>query len=254
VAVRVRGDGAPIFLLPGNGHDGRDFDAIAPVLSKRFRTYALDWPGFGESEPPQSPASASAAVFCGVAEDVITQVEQRPAVLLGNSVGGLACLRFAARHPGAARGLILVDTAGFARMSVVSRAFCRLQGREAVRRVFGLRFASWYMKRRNAFVAAALQRVAASRRVAPAITVEAAVWRSFASERDAADDAREVLCPTLIAWGRRDPIARLAVEARRTTAAFPEAGFVELDTGHVPFLEDPEQFLRAIGPFLETLA
>jgi pimeloyl-ACP methyl ester carboxylesterase len=62
-----------------------------------------------------------------------------------------------------------------------------------------------------------------------------------------------VRCPTLIVWGARDPVLRARVAGERTRRHLPHAKYVELDTGHTPFVERPHAFLEAVLPFLEAL-
>ncbi|NDG83711.1 MAG: alpha/beta fold hydrolase [Proteobacteria bacterium] len=42
------GEGPPLLLLHANPGDARDWEAVVPDLSKRFRVIALDWPGYAQ--------------------------------------------------------------------------------------------------------------------------------------------------------------------------------------------------------------
>jgi pimeloyl-ACP methyl ester carboxylesterase len=252
VAYAVDGAGPPVVLLPAIGHDHRDFDAIVPVLARHHRTIAIDWPGFGSSPAPDRPSSASAAFMCDVLEQFVDALDLEPAIYLGNSVGGTAALRLAARRPERVRGLVLVDTGGFTPMTALTRALCRLQGREWVRRTTGLAFARFYTRRRHARAQAMLDRVAAAIREPASVAVHAAVWRSFA-EPESDMTGLAIGCPTLVVWGRRDPVVRATLDGVAVRAAIPHAQWVELDTGHVPFVEEPDAFLEATSPFLASL-
>jgi pimeloyl-ACP methyl ester carboxylesterase len=255
VAYCSTGNGPPLLLLHSNGHDHHDFDAIVPVLSRTFRTIAIDWPGFGESGAPSPPSSATAAMMCDVLEDIVDALSLQPAVLIGNSIGGMAAVRLAARRPDRVRALVAVDSAGFTPMGAVARAVCWTQGHDSTRRAFGARFAEHYLKIRNPDVDAILARLRTSREHASTIAVEAALWRSFtALGSDVSTEARAVRCPTLLVWGRRDPVSRPRVEGARAREAMPQARYVELDTGHVPFAEDSRAFLDEVVPFLGALA
>jgi pimeloyl-ACP methyl ester carboxylesterase len=252
VAYAVEGAGPPVVLLPAIGHDHRDFDAIVPALARDHRTIAIDWPGFGSSPAPDPPSSASAALMCDVLEQLVDALDLEPAIYLGNSVGGAAAVRLAARRPDRVRGLVLVDTGGFTPMTPLTRAFCRMQGRAWVRRTTGLAFARFYTTRRHAGARAMLDRVAAAIREPATVAVHAAVWRSFAEPES--DMTRVVIeCPTLVVWGRRDPVLRASVDGARVRATIPHAQWIVLDTGHVPFVEEPEAFLEATSPFLASL-
>jgi pimeloyl-ACP methyl ester carboxylesterase len=62
-----------------------------------------------------------------------------------------------------------------------------------------------------------------------------------------------VRCPTLIAHGREDPIPLPASEA--LVRALPDARLVVLDgSGHVPYVEAPDELFRAVRGFLRETA
>jgi 3-oxoadipate enol-lactonase len=175
-------------------------------------------------------------------------------VLVGNSVGGFAAARLAVRHPERVRALALVDSGGFAAMTAAARAFCWLKGREWVTRSFERRFAEHYLAKRNPAVTEILRRVDAAHRGRATVAVNAAIWRSFtAPESDLRGTAPGIRCPTLLVWGRHDPVIRAVVEGRTAEALIPGARLVVLETGHCPFAEDPEAFLAAVQPFLDGL-
>ena len=82
------------------------------------------------------------------------------------------------------------------------------------------------------------------------IAIDAALWRSFAApEHELASHAAAIRVPTLVVWGRHDPVLPLR-DAEAARRALPHARLVTLDTGHVPFAEDPDGFLAVVLPFL----
>src|SRR5690242_9831963 len=99
VAVHIRGEGQPLFLLHSVGHDHHDFDQVVPLLSQKFQTIAVDWPGHGESEMWDPPEAASARGLFEALEDLVEALDLPPAIFLGNSVGGAASLRLAWTKP-----------------------------------------------------------------------------------------------------------------------------------------------------------
>src|SRR5262249_24545433 len=113
IAATSAGNGPPLFLLPANGHDARDFDAVRGVLSSSFETLALDWPGLGASRALPRPDIATATLLVDVLKDAVRAADRGPAILVGHSVGGIAAAKLAARRPDAVRALVLVDAAGF---------------------------------------------------------------------------------------------------------------------------------------------
>jgi pimeloyl-ACP methyl ester carboxylesterase len=250
LAVEIHGAGTPFVLLHSGGHDRHDFDAITPRLSERFQTVAIDLLGHGESACVD-PARMGARAVCEAAEDAVRALRLPPALVMGNSVGGMAALYLAARAPEHVRGLVLVSPSGLVEQTALVRGLCWIQGREWIRRHTGMAFARSYLVRRSAHTDAILARMTDKRRDPRFIAMEAALWRSFGRpESDLSALAPSIMAPTALVWGRRDPVIRAKVEGARARKLLPHASWIELDAGHVPFAETPTAFLEAIEPFL----
>lgn len=252
IAYEDSGSGMPVVLLHGAGHDHHDFDAIVPALRRRHRTIALDWPGFGASDPPEG-GELCTTLLCDVLEDVLDELQPGPCLLIGNSVGGSAAIRLAAGRPDLVCGLVAVDSAGFTPNSWLAAAICRLQGTRFMRRWTGKAYVRFYLHVQNPHTDAIKQRFAANFRQPTHLNALASLWRSFPSDGSVLRDVPDVKCPTLLVWGRHDPIVRPKVDGRIARRAFPEARYVELESGHVPFAEAPEDFLDTVLPFLDEV-
>ena len=101
--------GRTVVLVHGLGGSHLNWDLLAPLLRRHFRVLALDLPGFGRSEPSGRRASVPANVE--VLDRFLTEVAGAPAVLMGNSMGGMISILTAARSPEAVTGLVLLDAA-----------------------------------------------------------------------------------------------------------------------------------------------
>jgi pimeloyl-ACP methyl ester carboxylesterase len=254
VVVGAAGDGPAVVLLHAVGHDRHDFDAIVPVIARRHRCFAVDWPGHGESEMFPRPEEAGVGVMAGVLEDVVDGLGLRRATFIGNSIGGTASIELAATKPERVRALVAVSSGGFTPHTAVTRAFCWFQGHALVRRFVGVPFARAYLKNRNEHTAAILARLELAARRPGVLAMEAAFWRSFARpENDLADLAPRVGCPTLLVWGDRDPVLPIDADGARARALLKGARLEALATGHVAFAEDPGAFLGVVAPFLAGL-
>jgi len=255
VTCHARGVGPPIVLLHANPGDHRDWDAVLPDLARDHRVIAVDWPGYGASPPPEPPGSASAMMYAEVLIDLIDALDLAPAILVGNSVGGYAAVRCAVERPDRVAGLVLVDSGGFTAPSWTSRAFCWLLGHERVTRAIAVPFARRYLRRRNDDVAAILARTDEVARDPARVAVDAGLWRSFGDPRhDLRTAAAAVRARSLLVWGRHDPVLRADRDGQTAARAIPGAELVVLDTGHMPFAEDPGAFLAAVRPFLAGTA
>jgi pimeloyl-ACP methyl ester carboxylesterase len=107
---RPDNDGAPpLVLVHGLGGSHLNWDLIAPHLTPHARVVALDLPGFGRSEPGERRATVPANVE--VLDRFLAAHVDRPAVLVGNSMGGMISVLEAARSPERVAGLALLDPA-----------------------------------------------------------------------------------------------------------------------------------------------
>lgn len=251
VAVTVRGAGTPVLLLHANPGDGRDYAAVTPALAERHTTYAVDWPGYGDSPIPPRPETVTAMAYAGLLPEILAGLGLRRAALIGNSMGGYAAARLAATRPEAVSALVLVNSAGFTRHNPLTRAITRLKGTETVTRALVGRLPRLYLRERTPAVREMLARDEARRGDRADIALEAAIWRSFTTgEHDLRARATRITAPTLLLWGTRDPI--LGWDGRSARRAIPHATWHPLPTGHAPFAEDPAAFLAAVLPFLAS--
>jgi len=108
------GEGEPLLLLHGLASNARIWDLTAPLLSGRFRVFALDQRGHGLSDKPEGGYD-----FASITGDVAAFVQalglERPA-LVGHSWGANVALQFAADRPDGVSALALVD-GGFLEIS-----------------------------------------------------------------------------------------------------------------------------------------
>jgi pimeloyl-ACP methyl ester carboxylesterase len=113
--VEVSGpEGAPTLVLThGWGNDRSEWDDLKRALGGRFRLIAWDLPGLGRSSQPAN-RDYGLEKLAGDLQAVLGLAGERPAVLLGHSIGGMITLTFCRLFPEAlgsrVRGLALVQT------------------------------------------------------------------------------------------------------------------------------------------------
>src|SRR3954466_10724857 len=100
-------DGPTFVLVHGLGGSHLNWDLLAPLLTPHGRVLALDLPGFGRSEPGSRRASVQANV--AVLRRFLREIAAAPAVLVGNSMGGMISIFTAASAPRAVCGVVLLD-------------------------------------------------------------------------------------------------------------------------------------------------
>lgn len=249
IAYDEQGSGKTIVMLPSGAHDRHDFDELRALIPAGFRTIAIDWPAHGESPPDEGPGSAMH--LADVAEQVLERLAPEGAIVLGNSVGGFAATRTAIRRPELVKSLVIVDGGGFAGRPPHVRAFCALMARQWFLRAIYPTFSRQYMRARTDADRRARDAAIATTRRPDGLRAISELWRSFASpEHDLRHEAHAIAAPTLLIWGKRDPVIPPRF-ARRAARTIEGSELVVLDTGHLPHTSDPQGFVAQLLPFLE---
>jgi len=249
------GDGPVLLCLHSIAHGASDWAGLRTALRDRFRVIALDWPNHGSSGDDREPASAGryAALLAGFVE----ALGLRELVLIGNSIGGGAALRFAGAHPERVRALVLVDSAGLDRADALARIVCGAMVRFFAAGARGARwFPRWFGRYYRVVLPGEAARAQRERIVAAAYAsapVLVQAWSSFARpDADQRHVARGLRCPVFVAWARSDRVIQLR-RNRPAIAAIPNARLELFPGGHAPFLECPDAFMPALAGFLAEL-
>lgn len=251
IAYDEQGSGETLVMLPSGGHDRHDFDELRALIPAGFRTIALDWPAHGDSPPDAGPGSAMH--MADVAEQAVAQLAPQGAIVLGNSIGGFAATRMAIRRPALVKGLVIVDGGGFAGRPPHVRLFCALMSRQRFLRAIYPAFSRQYMRVRTDADRRARDTAIATTRTPAGVRALSELWRSFVSpEHDLRREAHTIAAPTLLIWGRRDPVIPPRF-ARRAARAIVGSELVLLDTGHLPHTSNPKGFADHLLPFLERI-
>lgn len=251
LAYEETGEGSPVVLLHANLHDHHDFDPIVPALARHYRVIAIDWPGHGASD---ENTAVTAPLIADVLAELVTKVlDLPPAVFIGNSIGGFAAARLALEHPERVAGLVLVQSGGFTKRSLVSRAYCRAFGSSLVARRWVPRIIRYYMKPMTDNDHAVVGRAIKFATTAAGQATYSSLWRSFNDPAfDLTGRAATIAAPTLIIWGKRDPIIPLRY-GKVAHKLIPGSRMDVLDTGHTPFSSMPDEFLGLVEPFVRSV-
>jgi len=265
------GQGVPMILVHGLGGSHANWLAVGDALAATHRVVAPDLAGFGLT-PPEG-RSCTVEANASLLEGVIEQVG-RPAVLVGNSMGGMISMLVASRRPQLVQGLVLVGAAmprpltalpnlavltafatyavpGLGEMYVRQRAQ-RLGPEGLVRET--LKLCCFDPSRVRADVYAAHVELARTRRGfdwAMEAYLEAArsLLRALVRRGKYVAMMRAIAAPTLVMHGVHDRLVPVAA-ARLAVELCPGWRLEVLeDAGHTPQLELPERFVEIVERF-----
>jgi pimeloyl-ACP methyl ester carboxylesterase len=97
-----------ILFLHGGGLNAHTWDVVSLMLRGRYRCVALDQRGHGDSE--WSPGSDyGMQSHLRDIEGFVSQMKLRRPVVVGQSMGGINAMNYAARHSDQMAGLVVVD-------------------------------------------------------------------------------------------------------------------------------------------------
>jgi pimeloyl-ACP methyl ester carboxylesterase len=250
IAYHSRGSGPAVVLLPSGAHDHRDYDELRNLLPKRFRSISVDWPGHGES--PAWSQAADELRLAQLVEEILESLAPDGAVLVGNSIGGNVAARLAIKRPDLVSGLMLIDAGGFEGSPLLGRIFCALMSRPGFVRMIYPAFSKWYMRPRTDADRHARARAIATTRARAGRTAVTEMWHSFnLPDHDLRADAGQIIAPTIVMWGRRDPV--LPLRAAETAHKLIQGSkLVVIDSGHSPHTTDPAAVAEELVLLLES--
>lgn len=265
VSYRTAGEGPVVLLIHGITGDSRQWNEIIPQLADRYTVLAPDLLGHGQSAKPRGDYSLGA--YAANLRDLLVVLGHRRATVVGHSLGGGIAMQLTYEYPVFCERLVLVDSGGLgtevhpllraatlpgselvlpliahSRLHVLGEAIEQALGR------LGLELGHDMAEMTRGY--ASLSDAEARR--AFLNTLRAVI--DLAGQRVSATDRLYLaqLLPTLIIWGRRDPlipVKHAAVAHRGMPGSRLE---IFEGTGHFPQLEQPVRFARVLIDFIES--
>ncbi len=269
------GAGTAMVLVHGLGGSAINWLSVGPSLAKRHRVVALDLPGFGKTPP--IGGLVGVAGQRELLDRFLASVIAGPAVVVGNSMGGLVAMMEAAIAPRRVSHLVLAAPAQPTPRG--GRIDLEILAAFAAYSIPWL--GAWYMRRRAARLGPEglvrdMLRICCvdPRRVAPdvraahvALTAERldrmpwatpafldatrSLLAAMRGRRRFDDMVAGISAPTLIVQGSGDRLVPLAA-SHDLAKKRPDWTLEVIDgIGHVPQLEDPGRFVEMTERWLD---
>jgi pimeloyl-ACP methyl ester carboxylesterase len=102
----------PILLIHGIADGALTWVLVLGSLARDYEVYAIDLPGYGLSGAPAGRGFARLDEMRDVLASFVRVVIGRPALIVGNSMGGWLAVKLAWAAPELARGIILMNAGG----------------------------------------------------------------------------------------------------------------------------------------------
>lgn len=263
--LRAGDEGPPLVFLHGGGVDDAavSWKHAVPHFAEEYRVYAIDWPGYGESDP--SGTTPTTELYAETLTGFLDAVGLDAATLVGISMGGAAAISVAVESPDRVERLALVDSYGLAdavpggigSYLLANTPFANAMGRIA----FGSSHTGARTALRNIvhdadavddeFVADVRERL---RRRGAGDEFLAYLRHEFTADgvrtsfEDALPDLRP---PTLFVHGREDPLVPVSW-SERAARRVPDGTLATFENcGHWPSRERPDLFNETLAAFLD---
>src|ERR1700727_3149772 len=114
-AYRPHPDGAPVVLLTGAGGNAAAWFPHVAALAGDGPVYGIDMPGDAKPSVPRAPIAPPASCAAWL-DELLGQLSDRPAHLVGFSYGAWVAMNQAIRAPGRVASITLLDPAGLTKL------------------------------------------------------------------------------------------------------------------------------------------
>lgn len=237
-----------VVLLHGLGSNADGWVGLITALSPNYHVIAPDQIGFGKSDKPF--LKYRIGTYADFLDKMLSDLKIEKASLVGSSMGGWVAGLYAARYPSRVEKVVLVNAAGLTPKEMDYAKVYQLSSstREEVANNLSIALYDQSFSKNPAMIDFFLmQRVTAG----DGYTI-ASIIESIKRNEDFLDKKLgDIKKPTLIIWGKQDRLIEVS-DAERFNKGIAGSELVIFDKcGHVPALEVPALFNKAVMDFLE---
>lgn len=235
------GAGTPLLMLHGWGANIESFRPIIDDLKKHFTIYALDFPGFGQSEEPKSIWHVKD--YTAMTVEFMNELLIEDPIIMCHSFGGRVSIELAGQKTFSKA--IFIDAAGIKPSRPLSY-YVKVYSYKTIRFFATFPLIKWFFKETYE----TMRKNSGSTDYKQASDTMKGIL-SKAVNYDQTHLLKQVTCPTLLCWGELDTATPLS-DGQLMEDKMPDAGLVTFKgAGHFSYLERQDEFLAIIYNFLE---
>jgi len=251
IYYEVRGKGPAIVLLHGGFGDLRMWNGQFETLAETFQAIRYDQPGFGQSSKPKDAYSPVSLLL-----QLLNELGIQKAYLVGNSMGGTLAIDFTLLYPERVAGIVVVGSGpgGFPipkedqdEMNAVFTTAAQ-QGLAAAVEL-------WL---RNPMVAVAMSNPDSKDLLTKMANDNNAIflmrfWPIEKMAPPAMQRLKEIKTPTLVIMGQKDAPLIHDIANAAASGIVGAKSIVIPETDHLPQMEKPAEFNKAVVDFLQGI-
>ena len=240
------GDGEPLVVLHGGtGGGAREWVGSMTELSRHYRIYVPDLPGFGLSQAIEGDHGIDD--FVNFLDDFAASLGLESFYLTGHSIGGSIAMRYTVKFPHRVKKLVIINGIG---MGNDTTAWIRLLGSSAICRSLGVAIAALMKAIQRALdaVFAPLKFMNPLPLAAVLLGAGMAVFRQESAVL--VPQLAALMIPTLLVWGARDNIVPVS-NAYNAARLIPDCKVHVFEGGgHFVYRQRSKEFTRLMTDFL----
>ena len=236
VHFKKEGEGQPIILLHGWGSNSDTFLDFIKIIKSSYTVFAIDLPGFGQSEEPLNPYNLDD--YVKLIEQFVFDKQLLNPILIGHSFGGRIAIKYASKNP--VKKLILIDSAG-----LKPRFHFIVKGKIILYKLKK----RWYKLNRNVVKYNNLINNSGSNDYKNASPIMKKTMTNIVNEY-LDKHLKKIQCETLILWGKMDNVTPYK-DALKLKKKIINSGLVTFEgVGHFPYIEAKKTFHKIIKEYL----
>ncbi len=224
------GKGKDVILLHGWGQNIEMMKFIGDRL-ENFRITIIDFPGFGDSSEPPFPWTVSD--YTDLLYKLVKELKIKKPIIMGHSFGGRVAIKYASMYD--VEKLVLFASPFNDNNDQLSTKTKILKG---LKRLPGMNKIGEFMKN---FIGSSDYKKASP-------TMRQVLVNAI--NEDLSNDAKKIVCPTLLIWGTNDEAVPVS-EAKKLEKLIDDAALIVLPGTHYAYIENIDRVMRILDNFLE---
>ena len=251
-------------LLHGVPENLQAWYAVAPLLAEKYHVLAVDWPGFGGSDPLASSEDYTSRRFAEVIVDFMDSLQIRQANLVATDIALLPSLLVGLEHPSRVSKLAVMDGIPFPRPQYSSwelKSFAKkgsILGKALVRWFPRITAEISYFKgfyRGHSIPAEVRQEFLADGVSKSTQEAFLSYFQNFRVGQEYFEPrAQELQKPVLVVWGKYDRFISSKL-GHEIAEKLPNAKLEVIDrSGHYVHMDKPNELVQVVTKFLDEAA
>ncbi len=251
----------PIILTHGVPENLQAWYAVAPLLAKNYHVLAIDWPGFGGSDPLASPEDYTPLNFAEVLVDFMDSMHIPKAILMATDIALLPSLLIGLEYPNRVSKLIVMDGMPFPRPQYSSwelKSFAKkgsIIGKALIEWFPGISAQIAYLKgfyRGHSIPPEVRKEFLTDGKSKTTQEAFSSYFQNFhIGQKYFEQKAHLLKIPVLVVWGKQDRFIKVDL-AYEIAEKLPNAQLKIIDkTGHYIHMDSPEKLVEVAAKFLK---